>query len=224
MGKPKLYKVLAAGGECCNGGKGKWHLPKGKRPGKWMPEIVGDIEPCINGYHLCRKKDLVGWLNIEIYEAEYRGDIVTADDKVVVRQARLVRRVDTWNERTARLFACDCAERALRYADKTSVDTLISIINTARRFANGEASFEDLDAAQAAARDASRDAAGAAAMSAAWAAARNAAGAAARNAAGAAAMSAAWAAARNAARNAAMSAETRWQTKRLFEYLNEKRK
>ena len=179
MGKPKLYKVLAAGGECCNGGKGKWHLPTAQ-PGKWMPGIVGDIEPCSNGYHLCREKDLVHWLNGEIYEAEYRGDIVTADDKVVVRQARLVRRVDTWNERTARLFACDCAERALKYADKMSVGTLISTINTARKFANGEASQEDLAAA--------------------------------------------WDAARDAARAAAWDAETRWQTKRLFEYLNEKRK
>ena len=193
MGKPKLYKVLGVGGKCCNGGHGKWHLPKGNRPGKWMPAIDGELEPCDNGYHLCRKKHLVKWLNTEIYEAEYRGEILRAHNKVVVREARLVRRVETWTERTARLFACDCAERSLKYADKMSVNTLISTIDTARRFANGDATREELNAA--------------------WSAAEIAA-----SAAGSAARIAA-----SAARIAA-SAEARWQTKRLFEYLDGKRK
>jgi len=216
MGKPKLYKVLGVGGKCCNGGHGKWHLPKGNRPGKWMPAIDGELEPCDNGYHLCRKKHLVKWLNTEIYEAEYRGEILRAHNKVVVREARLVRRVETWTARTARLFACDCAERSLKYADKMSVNTLISTIDTARRFANGDATREDLaaagDAAWAAARAAAGAAARAAARDAAWAATW------------AAARDATWAAARDAARAAASDAEARWQTKRLFEYLDGKRK
>ena len=209
MGKPKLYKVLGVGGKCCNGGHGKWHLPKGNRPGKWMPAIDGELEPCDNGYHLCRKKHLVKWLNTEIYEAEYRGEILRAHNKVVVREARLVRRVETWTERTARLFACDCAERSLKYADKMSVNTLISTIDTARRFANGDATREELNAAWSAAWSAAEIAA-----SAAWSAAEI------------AAESAAWRAAESAASAAesAASAEARWQTKRLFEYLDGKRK
>jgi hypothetical protein len=70
------------------------------------------------------------------------------------------------------------------------------------------------DAARAAARAAARDAAWAAAWDAAWAAARAAASAAARAAARAAAWAAAW--------DAAWAAEKRWQTKRLFEYLNDR--
>ena len=72
----KLYKILREDGSCCNGGKGKWHLPQGDKPGKWMPVIKGDLEPCKNGYHLCRKQDLVHWLGEAIYEAEYDGELV----------------------------------------------------------------------------------------------------------------------------------------------------
>jgi len=216
MGKPKLYKVLGVGGKCCNGGHGKWHLPKGNRPGKWMPAIDGELEPCDNGYHLCRKKHLVEWLNAEIYEAEYRGEILRASNKVVVREARLVRRVETWTERTARLFACDCAERPLKYAGKRSADILISIIDTARRFANGEATREELYAA------------GSAAYNAAGSAAHHAAGRTAHHAADRAAHYAASCAAYHVigwvASCAAWDAERRWQTRRLFEYLDGKRK
>ena len=78
-----------------------------------MPAIEGEIVPCENGYHLCRRRDLVTWLGPAIYLAEYSGEVVEVDDKIVVRRARLVRKLDTWNDRTARQFACDCAERVL---------------------------------------------------------------------------------------------------------------
>ena len=45
-----IYKVLASDGTPCHGGSGKWFMPKGKRPGKWMPAIK-DIQPCARGYH-----------------------------------------------------------------------------------------------------------------------------------------------------------------------------
>ena len=55
-----LYKIVGHKGEAINGGNGEWFLPEGKRPGKWMPKIKGDLAACKNGYHLCRKKDLIG--------------------------------------------------------------------------------------------------------------------------------------------------------------------
>ena len=91
--------------------------------------------------------------------------------------------IETWNERTARLFACHCAEDALQYTDKGSRPTLECAIYVARCYADGAASDKELDAAWDAAWDAARAAAGDAAWAAAWAAAR----AAARDAAGAAA-------------------------------------
>ena len=94
-------------------------------------------------------------------------------------------------DREWRLFAVWCARQVPHLmTDKQSIDAL----DVAERFANGEATQEELAAAWAAARDAARDAAGDAAWYAAWAAAW----VAARAAAGAAAGAAARAAARDA--------------------------
>ena len=101
------------------------------------------------------------------------------------------------------LFAVWCARQVQHLmTDQRSLDAL----DVAERFANGEATSEELraawDAAWAAARDAAWDAAWAAAWDAAWAAAGDAAIAAARDAAIAAARDAAIAAAWDAARAA----------------------
>ncbi|WP_309601199.1 hypothetical protein [Burkholderia multivorans] len=94
-------------------------------------------------------------------------------------------------DRDIRLFAVWCARQVEHLMeDHRSKDAL----NVAERFANGNASDEELAAAWVAARDAARDAA--------WAAARAAAWYAARDAAWAAAWAAAWYAAWDAAREA----------------------
>jgi len=125
-------------------------------------------------------------------------------------------------DREIRLYAVWCA----RQVQHINTDPRVSAcIDVAERFANGEATDEERDAAGAAARaaawDAARDAAGAAAGDAAWAAARAAAGAAARDAARdaarAAAGDAAWAAARAAAWDAAGDAAGDAQKKHLIE-------
>jgi hypothetical protein len=154
------YKVLNHDATSCHGGTVAWHKPKGKRPGKWMPKIEV-IEPCLSGYHLCRREDLVLWLGPAIYEAEARGEVMETGDKVVAQEARLLRRLDTWNERTARLFACDCAERVLHL---TTDERSHEAVRVARRYAVGDATDEELDAAWASARAAAWDAA--------WASAR----------------------------------------------------
>ena len=193
----KYYKVTGKDGQPCNGGSGKYHLPTKKKdgswkPGKWMPVIKGNLELCANGYHLCRSQDLIQWLNEEIYEAEYGGQIIEGDDKVVVSRVRLIRRIETWNDRTAREFACWCVRNTPLENGKTTWDLLTdesrNAVRVAEKFARGEATDEELDAAW----DAARDAAWAAARDAAWDAARDAAWDAARAAARAAARDAAW--------------------------------
>ena len=206
----KYYKVLSRGGIPANGGTGAWFLPKGKRPGKWMPKI-DDIELCESGYHGCRRQDLVHWLGEEIYEVEYKGSVIVGDNKVVGEQARLIRKIDTWNDRTARLFAADCAEKVLyiweeKYPDD---DRPKMCIEAVRSFANGKIGKDELAAAGAAAWYAAGSAAGSAAGAAAWYAAWDAAG------------SAAGAAAWYAAGSAAGAAAWEWQTNKLFEYLEE---
>ena len=219
-----LYKWLGHDGKPCNGGQGAWHLPNGK-PGEWMPKV--DVDPCVSGYHLCEEAHLIEWIGPTLWVAEGRGKKVDHGDKVVFEQARLIKQL-TWDNRIARLFACDCAERVLEIYEKQAPGNLAprNAIKVARMFANGEATQDELDAAWAtawAARDA-EDAAWAAraardaARAAAWAA--RAARDAARAAAGVAARVAARAAARVAARAAARVAEQKWQSTRLLQYAN----
>jgi len=143
------YKVLKNDGSCVNGGKGKWHLPKGNKPGRWMPEIEGELELCENGYHICRREDLVNWLDEAIFEVEFKGEIIEGDGKCVVRKARLVRKLDTWNEKTARLFAADCAERVLPIFEREypDDDRPRKAIQAARDFVDGKISRDELYAA-----------------------------------------------------------------------------
>ena len=235
----KLYKILDKNGFSCNGGSDKWYLPKDGRPGRWMPKLKGELISCEWGYHLCRVEDLVFWLNDTIYEAEYRGEIIIADHKVIVREARLLRKIEAWNDITERLFGCDCAEHVLPIYEHryTEDDRPRKAIEIARSYALGKSNKKALAAAWNAARDATRAsacaAAWAAACAAAWAATESAtrdATESATNAARAAAESAAeraaaWAAAWEArvatwdAWAAARDAECQWQTQRLIELL-----
>ena len=197
-----LLKVLNEDGSTCHGGKAQWSLPVKNgdgtwTPGEWMPAIEGALVPCRNGYHLCRAQDLLSWLGPAIFEAEYRGEMVESTDKIAVREARLLRQFENWNARTARLLACEYAERVLPLFERVYPEDGAPrhAIETSRRCAIGDATDEELDAAWTAARDAADTAASATA----WAAAR--------------------AAASAAARAAAWTAEREWQIGRLREYL-----
>ena len=103
-------------------------------------------------------------------------------------------------DKELRLIAVKCARQVQHLmTDQRSINAL----DVAEKFANGEATEQDLDAA----RDAARDAAWAAVGAAAWAAA------------GAAAGAAAWAAAGAAARDAARAAAGAKQCEIIREYI-----
>jgi len=152
---PTYYKVLDQDGQAYHGGTGQWHLPRGKRPGKWMPEIQTLI-PCQLGYHLCRLKDLPQWIGPRIFVAEGRGQQIIHQNKVVYAQARLLYET-AWSRRAAVRFACDCAEHILPVLKQydslpTScpplADTtyLQQVIEATRQFLNGEGSQRTLSA------------------------------------------------------------------------------
>ena len=175
------------------------YLPTDDQPGPWLPKVER-LEFCKSGYHACTREKLLDWLNAEMWEVEYKVEPEHRDDKVNGSCIRFLRRVDGWNYQTARLFAVWCAREALKLIDNP--DPLsIAAVDVAERYANGEATIEELAAARAAARDAAR---------AARAAARDAA-----RAAWDAAWDAAWIAARDAAWIAARDA----QNKKLCEML-----
>jgi hypothetical protein len=170
------YKWLNKDGSSFNGGKGKWKLPRGSKPGTWMPAIK-NLVPCKSGYHVCTPEQLVHWIGPALYECEVRGALVVEGNKTVVESARLIRRIKEWDDRTERLFACDCAAHILPIFEKKypKDKRTREAIAVARRYANGKATKEELAAARAAARDAAWAAARAAASDAVWAAARDAA-------------------------------------------------
>jgi len=165
------------------------------KPGKWLPK-VDSLEMCETGYHVTDAAHLVQWLDAQIFEVETKGKCLSGDDKDAYQKIRLTRKIETWNDKTARLFACWCVRQIW---DLLTDERSKHAVEVAERFANGEATTDEL----AAARDAARDAA--------WAAARD------------AARDAAWAAARDAARDAAWAAarDAAWaaQTKRLMDIL-----
>ena len=222
--QPTLYKVLGEDMRSCHGGDHVW------TPGEWTPTI--EPRMCKQGWHLCRGPvQLLEWLGPQIWMAEARGTVVESADKICVASCRIIRRIDAWNPTTARLLACDCAERPLhreRQAGREPDPRSWDVLRVARAYAVGAASQDQLDAARDAAwvawaaRDAARDAAWDAARDAAWDAAE-AAWAAARAAAWDAARAAARAAAEaawDAARAAAWDAECEWQAAKLHVLLH----
>jgi hypothetical protein len=116
-----------------------------------MPEVKGHLVLCENGYHLVTVSQLIDWLGPALYEAEGRGDSMTDGEKGVWRQARLLRRVEGWNERTARLFVCDCAEHVLHLFEQVYPNDggPRHAIEIGRLYAEGNASEEALHAAWA---------------------------------------------------------------------------
>jgi len=136
------------------------------KPGKWLPK-VGYLEMCERGYHATDKEHMLEWLSSNLYEIEGRGAKIEGDDKAAFAQIRFVRKIETWNDKSARLFACWCARQVWHLmTDERSRNA----VEVAERYANGNATDEEL----AAARDAAWAAAGNAAGNAAWDAARDA--------------------------------------------------
>lgn len=224
----RAYHFLRADMTAGHGDEPPWRVGEERH-------INGPIALCERGYHF-----VTDWLSglewapgpmaclVEVWHP-----VEIDNGKGVSHQRKLLAAADT--SRELRLFACDCAERALvreRDAGREPDPRSWEAIRVARAYANGEATDAAREAAWAAARHAAWAAArhaawvgSAAASAAAWAAcaaARDAASAAARHAAGAA-----WAAASAVARDAAWDAsdaarsdEVAWQRARLAEYLD----
>jgi hypothetical protein len=165
----KYYKVLDKHGRSCHGGEAEWSLPTRNEdgswtPGEWMPPVEGDLEPCLNGYHVVSIEQLPRWLSERIFEVEPGKDVVNDGDEIITRTCRLTREYLGWNDYTARLFVCDGAEHVLPLyeAEYPNDDRPRKAIETARRYANGEATELEMSAAHIAAESAQVAAEGAA--------------------------------------------------------------
>jgi len=118
------------------------YLPKGSEPGEWLPEIsIENLKECADGYHACKPAQLLYWINAQLYEVELSGKIIDSDSKSYAQRMRFVRKVETWNEKTAQQFNIWCAEQVIPS----------EMIEVARRYTNGEATDAELAAAWVAA-------------------------------------------------------------------------
>jgi hypothetical protein len=189
-----LVKVVASDRSSMHGGTGKW------TKGRWR-SVTPPLIPCDHGLHVATVRQALDWLGPRIGLVEVAGERIDQDDKVIVERARVVEWLTTWNERSARHFAADCAAAVLpvweaRYPDD---DRPRRAIEAARAYADGTISAAALLTAYSAAYLAADSAAYLAASSAADSAADSAAYLAASSAAYLAASSAAYSAASSAA-------------------------
>jgi hypothetical protein len=115
----RAYKFLASGATGPLSGF-RWPEPQGASPGIWV-EADGPLELCQRGVHVCRPPDLPYWLHDELWETEVQGDRLEGIDCLIVRRARLVRRIDGWHLGGAARFAEACVEHATQLIDAAPV-------------------------------------------------------------------------------------------------------
>lgn len=139
----KYYKFLT------DGNKGEYsnfdyteYLPDGDRPGKWLPKIER-LKLCNSGYHACKAENLLDWTNAQLFEVELAGEIIDDYDKSVAQRMRIVKKIEAWNDNTARLFACWCARDVLPIYEAECPDDKRPrvAIETAERYAEGNATL-----------------------------------------------------------------------------------
>jgi hypothetical protein len=159
-----------------------WHFVKDdgtnrdgikEKIGKWY-KVEGEIMPCQKGLHGSVK--LLDALNYApgamLRRTEHRGTIVEHGDKIASSERRALWQIDA--TKILHLFACQCAEKALKDA-KVTDERCWKAIKVKRQWLKGNATDDELaaagDAARSAARSAVWDAEQAAARAAAWSAA-----------------------------------------------------
>jgi hypothetical protein len=127
------------------------------RVGEWKRHLdPAKLEPCEYGYHYVTGVDVFEWLHEDLYVAEACPDHppIDGDHKHVTCRLRIVRPVPNWDGRTRRLFAADCAESALlteRVCGREPDPRSWEAVSMARRYADGDATDVELQAAYTAA-------------------------------------------------------------------------
>lgn len=107
-----------------------YSLPSNDAPGDWMEPVRGKLAPCCNGYHLCRLEDVVWWWGGRqpLYEAQIGpdylidGDVFEENTKVVAREVRLLREIETADRQLYRQWACDCVSHMLSLLPEENTD------------------------------------------------------------------------------------------------------
>jgi hypothetical protein len=92
--------------------------------GEWV-EAEGEIALCRNGIHACRVEELPRWLNDELWLVEVDDVEEERDGLLLARRARLLVRIEAWNEETSRELARSCAAVIRELAAEHPQDELL---------------------------------------------------------------------------------------------------
>ncbi len=214
----RLWKVLSEDRESLVSGIQFKYPPKA-----WTRHLKPEtLALCETGYHYCEGKQVLEWLRMgSLCEVEPcpKHKPIRSNDKCVSCRLRILRTFPL-DARVLRLFACDCAERALlreRKQGREPAEASWKAVRITRLYLDGNASEEARSAAYSAAQLAATLAASSFTFSADWSAPvsadwsaetarRSAAYSAADSASSSTADAAPWSAARSAAYSAADSA------------------
>jgi hypothetical protein len=80
-------------------------------------QASGPIALCVNGIHASTPEQLPHWLGMELWEIELAGNILEDEAALVASQARLLRKLDAWDEPMRGRFAEMCHQRARELAE-----------------------------------------------------------------------------------------------------------
>ena len=119
------FKFLA------RGGLGPFSSIEWPPAGTWI-EVGGPLGLCSRGVHVCRPRDLAHWLHDELWEVETGGEELEAIDCLVVRRARLLRRIDSWSDGGSTRFAEACVAHAMSLAGSTQEVTVRELLSDAQ--------------------------------------------------------------------------------------------
>ena len=100
------------------------YLPKGARPGKWLPKVANP-KLCERGYHIVKIADLCfhwGSVGSVLFEVETRGIVVPDTDKSACESIRLRKQVGVLTKDVLISFAVECAEHVLPIFEAESPD------------------------------------------------------------------------------------------------------
>jgi hypothetical protein len=124
-----MHKFLAQGALGPISGHA-WSIPRDGAPGEWV-QARGPLSNCANGVHVCRREDLAHWLHEELWELEVDGEEIAGVDCLVVRRARLVRRIEAWDAPGKRRFVDACIAHAFEQARSTGAEEVRDLLDDA---------------------------------------------------------------------------------------------
>ena len=94
-----------------------WPTPTAGAPGEWV-RVDGEIQPCLNGVHACAMAQLIDWLDDELWEIELDDPVLEADGELIAVAGRLIRRLERWNDESARAFVRHCIDNTVALTAK----------------------------------------------------------------------------------------------------------